>query len=447
MHTFNTLKKTDPLVHTIIRDEIKRQADTLMLIPSENYASQAVEEALGSAFGNKYAEGYPTRRYYQGNEFADQIEALCVERAKALFGVPYVNVQPHSGSPANLAVEIATLEPGDTFMGLALSAGGHLTHGARFTAGSKFFKSVQYEVTPDGFLDYDAIEKLALAEKPKLIIAGTTAYPRIIDWKRFAAIAKKVNAWLMADIAHLAGLVAGGAYPSPVAYADIITTTTHKSLRGPRGAMIMITEKGLLKDPTLPKKINSAIIPGIQGGPHLNSIAALAVALQEAHSPKFKRYAAHIIKNANVLSATLQKGGMRLTTGGTDSHLLVADMSPYGILGNTMAEACEAAGLVLNRNSVPFDPNPPFYPSGIRLGTPAVTSRAMRSKEMRMIAQWLLTIAHDVGEVAAADGHTTIAQKSAEIRSQIIKKTRSLAQIRVAVRTLCRAFPIPEQYI
>lgn len=446
MHTYKNLKKTDPLVYKLVCGEVNRQDDTLMMIPSENHASHAVEETLSSPFGNKYAEGYPGRRYYQGNEFADKIETLCQERAKDIFGVPYVNVQPHSGSPANLAVQVALLNPGDTFMGLALAAGGHLTHGAKYTSGHKFFRSVQYEVTKDGYLDYKSIEALALKEKPKLIIAGTTAYPRIIDWKKFAAIAKKVDAYLMADIAHLAGLIAGGAYPSPAPYVDIITTTTHKSLRGPRGAMIMVTAKGLKKDPELPKKINTAIIPGIQGGPHLNSIAALAVALKEAQSNKFRRYAQQILNNANVMAEQLSKSEFKLITGGTDSHLLVADMSEYGILGNTMAEGCEAAGIILNRNSVPFDPNPPFYPSGIRFGTPAITSRGMKSKEMKNIASWLKNIATDLSKTCSRLGYSIIDQKKPEVRSDIVSRAKSIKIIRKEVSSLCNKFPIPEVY-
>lgn len=441
------LKKTDPAVFKLIMSETKRQDDTLMMIPSENYASKAVEEALSSPFGNKYAEGYPGRRYYQGNEFADKIEKLCQDRASEIFKVPYVNVQPHSGSPANLAVQIAVLNPGDTYMGLSLSSGGHLTHGAKFTAGSKFFRSVQYEVTLDGFLDYKAIEKLATDEKPKLIIAGTTAYPRVIDWKKFSAIAKKVNAVLMADIAHLAGLIVGGAYPSPTPYVDIITTTTHKTLRGPRGAMIMITPKGMKRYPELAKKLNSSIIPGIQGGPHLNSIASLSVALQETKSPKFKKYAEAVITNAKILSNSLTNSGFKLITGGTDSHLLVADVSDFGLLGNTMAEACEVAGIVLNRNGVPFDPNPPFYPSGIRFGTPAITTRGMKKREMVVIAKWLLEIARSTSETAKKLGLSSTDQKSPENRKAILAKTKSLSSIRKEVLALCQKFPIPETFV
>lgn len=430
----------------IIDQESKRQAETLMMIASENYASQAVEESMSSPFGNKYAEGYAGRRYYQGNAYADEIERLCVERAMKIFDVPYVNVQPHSGSPANFAVQVALLNPGDTYMGLSLASGGHLTHGARFTAGSKFFHSVQYGVNAEGFLEYDEIEKLAVEAKPKLIIAGTTAYPRTIDWRKFSAIAKKVGAFLMADIAHLAGLVAAGVYPSPVPFVDIVTTTTHKTLRGPRGAMIMITKKGLKKDADLPKKINSAIIPGIQGGPHLNSISGIAVALKEAQSVKFQKYAAQIVINAKVLAEALTNEGFKLVTGGTDSHLLVANMAQYDILGNTMAEGCEAAGIVLNRNGVPHDPNPPFYPSGVRFGTPGLTTRNMKEKEMRLIASWLVVLARDLQHTAKKLKMSIEDQKRPENRAAIIRRSAHTKTIKLKTEALCKKFPIPQVY-
>jgi len=445
-HPYPNLKKTDAEILKLINGEMKRQADTLMMIPSENYASAAVEEALSSPLGNKYAEGYPGRRYYQGNEYVDAVELLCAKRAQELYDVAYANVQPHSGSPANFAVQTALLAPGETFMGLALAAGGHLTHGARLTAGSKFFNAVQYGVTADGLLDYSEIEALALKHKPKLIIAGTTAYPRIINWKKFALIAKKVGAYLMADIAHLAGLVAGGVYPSPAPYVDIITTTTHKTLRGPRGAMIMVTHKGLKKDADLPKKINSAIIPGIQGGPHLNAIAGIAVALKEAQSAKFNKYAQQVVANAKVCAQALTEEGFKLVTGDTDSHLLVANMAPYGILGNTMAEGCEAAHIILNRNSVPHDPNPPFYPSGIRFGTPGVTSRNMKEKEMRKIASWLVVIAHDLSETAQKLKMSIDDQRKPEHRKAILARSKYLKIVREKVIDLCKRYPVPETY-
>lgn len=445
-HPYPYLKKTDPDVYKLIALETKRQEHSLMMIPSENYASAAVEEALASPLGNKYAEGYPGRRYYQGNDYVDAVESLCVKRAQELYDVAYANVQPHSGSPANFAVQTALLASGETFMGLALASGGHLTHGARLTAGSKFFNAVQYAVTKDGVLDYDEIETLALKHKPKLIIAGTTAYPRVIHWKKFASIAKKTGAFLMADIAHLAGLVAGGAYPSPAPYVDIMTTTTHKTLRGPRGAIIMVTHKGLKKDPDLPKKINSAIIPGIQGGPHLNTIAGIAVALKEAQSAKFKKYSQQIIDNAKTCAQALTEEGFKLVTGGTDSHLMVADMSQYGILGNTMAEGCEVAHIILNRNTVPHDPNPPFYPSGIRFGTPGLTSRNMKEKEMRNIASWLVIIAQDLSETARKLHMSIDDQRNVEHRKAILTKSKYLKVIREKVIDLSKRYPVPESY-
>jgi glycine hydroxymethyltransferase len=380
------LKQTDPEMYALIKAEEKRQKESLMMIPSENIASRAVEEAVGSVLGNKYSEGYSGKRYYQGNHIIDQVEQLVISRAQKLFGVPFVNVQPHSGSPANFAVYTALLKPGETLMGLSLASGGHLTHGANMNASSRYFKSVQYNVDKDGNMDYKEIMALAKKEKPKVIIAGTTAYSRLIDWKKFAEIAKSVNAFLMADISHIAGLVVAGVYPSPVPYVDIVTTTTHKTLRGPRGAMIMVTDNGMKKDPDLGKKINSAIIPGIQGGPHNNAIAGIGVALKEDSSPKYKKYCEQVLKNAQALAEGLKNHCFELVSGGTDSHLLLVDIRNKKLLGNTLAEGCDAAGIVFNRNGVPFDPNPPFYPSGIRLGTPGITSRGMKEKDMRKIA-------------------------------------------------------------
>jgi len=445
-HKYPHLQHTDKAVLKLIQLETKRQADTLMMIPSENYASKAVEEAMSSPFGNKYAEGYAGRRYYQGNEFADEIEKLCVERAKKIFDVPYVNVQPHSGSPANFAVEMALLDPGDTFMGLSLASGGHLTHGARFTAGSKFFRSMQYGVTLEGFLDYDEIERLAIEAKPKLIIAGTTAYPRTIDWRKFAAIAKKVGAYLMADIAHLAGLVAGGTYPSPAPYVEHHYNYDTQNPAWTSGRHDMVTKKGMKKDVDLPKKINSTIIPGIQGGPHLNSIAGIAVALKEAQSVKFQKYTSQIVVNAKALAQALTDDGFKLVTGGTDSHLIVADMAQYDILGNTMAEGCEIAGIVLNRNAVPNDPNPPFYPSGIRFGTPGLTTRNMKEREMKVIASWLVLVARDLQHTAKKLKMNIEDQKRPENRAAIVRKSKYLKTIREKSETLCKKFPIPEIY-
>src|SRR3989344_3982935 len=381
------LKKQDKEIADLIKKEIKRQEETLMMIPSENIASSAVEEAVGSQLENKYAEGYAFKRYYQGQEVIDKIETLVIERAKKLFNVPYANVQPYSGSPANFEVYNAVLNPGDKIMGLSLSFGGHLTHGSSASATSKYFRSVQYELGKDGYIDYKNLMQLALKEKPKILVAGTTAYPRTLNWEKFYEIAEKVGAYLLCDISHIAGLIAGGAYPSPVNYSHIITTTTHKTLRGPRGAIIMVTKKGLAKDSLLPKKIDRSVFPQLQGGPHINTIAGIGVALKEASKNSFKIYAKQIINNAKALADTLNKEGFNLVSGGTDSHLILTDLTNYKILGNTAAEGLEEAGIVLNYNTVPFDPNPPFYPSGIRLGTPAITSRGMKEKEMQLIGK------------------------------------------------------------
>jgi glycine hydroxymethyltransferase len=377
----------------LIEQEEKRQTETLMLIPSENYQSKEVREAVGSVLANKYAEGYPGRRYYQGNEVVDEIEKLAIERAKKLFKVPHVNVQPFSGSPANSTVMFALLEPGDTIMGMSLSSGGHLTHGQpKITFSGKYFRSTQYELDVKGKLNYLRIGRLAKKEKPKLIIAGTTSYPNKLNWKKFAEIADSVGAYLMADISHVVGLIVGGVYPSPFPYVDIVTTTTHKTLRGPRGAMIMVTAKGLKKDKELAEKIDKAVFPGMQGGPHMNSIAGIAVALEEASKPGFKVYAEQVVTNAKTLAEELTKNKLTLVCGGTESHLLVVDLRPQGLSGNVVAEALEVAGIIVNRNSVPHDIMPPYYPSGIRLGTPAVTTQGMKVTEMKQIAEWIVQV-------------------------------------------------------
>lgn len=381
---------TDPEVYKLIKAEDKRQKEVLEMIPSENYASSAVLEALGTSLNNKYSEGYPKKRYYQGNKVADEVEILAQDRAKKLFGVPYVNVQPLSGSVMNLAVYFALLEPmKGKIMGLSLAFGGHLTHGAKLTASSTFYKSVQYTLGKDGTLDYNAIEKQALEEKPNIIVCGFTAYPRTVDFKKFASIADKVGAYLLADVSHIAGLIASGAHPSPVPYAHIVTTTTHKTLRGPRGGMIMVTDKGLAKNPDLGKKIDSAIIPGLQGGPHDNQTAAIAVALKEASSTSFKKYATQIVKNSQALAAELSKKGYNLVSGGSDNHLLLIDLGNKNVNGAFAAYALECGNIILNKNAVPNDPMPPFYPSGIRLGTPAITTRGLKEKDMKKVAEWI----------------------------------------------------------
>lgn len=441
------LKKADEEIFNLIQKERLRLERTLMMIPSENYTSRAVEEAVGSGFGNKYAEGYPLKRFYQGQKYADKLELLVIERAKMLFGVPHVNVQPYSGSPANFAVYHALLNPGETIMGLSLAFGGHLTHGAAVSATSRYFKSVQYELGKDCKLDYVQIRKLAKEHKPKILVAGVTAYPRLVDWKAFADIADEIGAYLLTDISHLSGLVVGDAYPSPVRYAHVITTTTHKTLRGPRGALIMVTEKGLKKDSLLPEKIDKSVFPGLQGGPHLNSIAGIGVALHEAAQPSFKKYAKQIVRNAKSLAEEMNKQGFSLIAGGTDSHLILADVRPFSLLGNTAAEALEAIGIVLNKNAVPWDPNPPFYPSGIRLGTPGVTSRNMKEHEMVIIAKAMGDTLRAVSKTKKRMKVTSISEKKKSVRSEIIKETEELAIHIKTIATLAENFPIPASYL
>ncbi len=439
----NSLKKTDLQIYNLVKKEEKRQKDVLEMIPSENYASRAVMEAMGTVLGNKYSEGYPKKRYYQGNEVIDRVEQLAQERAKKLFGVPYVNVQPHSGSPANLAVYVALLEPlKGKIMGLALAFGGHLTHGQPVSATGKFFKSVQYTLGKDGYLDYDAIEKQAEKEKPDIIVCGFTAYPRIIDFKRFAKIADKVGAYLMADISHITGLVVAGVHPSPVPYVHIVTTTTHKTLRGPRGAMIMVTEKGLKKNPELPKLIDSAIIPGLQGGPHDNQTAAIAVALLEASKPAFKKYGAQIIKNAAVLAKELTGYGFDLVSGGTDNHLLLIDLSSKKVNGAVAALALEVAGIVVNKNAVPNDSMPPFYPSGIRLGTPAITTRGMKERDMVKIAKWINEAVKEISGEQLPDNKEKRSEFWKEFRKRVVKNKKLLG-IAKEVKSFCQKFPTP----
>ena len=377
------LSTTDPEIASLVDAEAERQSQKIRLIPSENYVSKAVLEATGTVLTNKYSEGYPGRRYYEGQQVIDQVETIAIERAKALFGVEHANVQPYSGSPANLAVYFAFVKPGDKVMGMALPMGGHLTHGAPPTLSGKWLHPVQYGVRKEtGRVDMDEVRDLAKTERPKVIVCGGTAIPRTIDFPAFASIAEEVNAILLADIAHIAGLVAGGAHPTPVGHAPVITTTTHKTLRGPRGAMILTTAEHA-------KKIDSAIMPGLQGGPHNHTTAAIAVALKEAAQPEFKSYAQNIVSNAKVLAEELMARGFDLISGGTDNHLILIDLTNKGVRGKPAAKALDRAGLELNFNAVPFDPRPPANPSGLRIGTPSVTSRGMGPNEMREIARWM----------------------------------------------------------
>jgi glycine hydroxymethyltransferase len=377
------LSVSDPQVHELVRKEERRQADKIRLIPSENYVSRAVLEASGSIFANKYSEGYAQKRYYEGQQNVDPLEALAQERACALFGAEHANVQPYSGSPANLAVYLAFLKPGDKVMGLALPMGGHLTHGWNVSITGKFFQSVQYGVRKDtGRIDMDEVRDLARRERPLLIWAGGTAYSRHWDFAAFAEIAKEVGARFAVDMAHIAGLIAGGAHPTPIPYADVVTTTTHKTLRGPRGGMI------LCKQPYA-SPIDKAVFPGLQGGPHDQTTAGIAVALHEAAQPAFKQYAHNVVANAKTLAAELMARGFHVISGGTDNHLILIDLTNKNVSGKIAAKALDKAGLELNYNSVPYDTRKPFDPSGIRLGTPSVTSRGMGETEMKLIAGWI----------------------------------------------------------
>jgi glycine hydroxymethyltransferase len=380
------LKQTDGAVEGLLQKELEYQQKTLRLIASENYASRAVMEATGSILTNKYAEGYPGKRYYAGNQYVDQVEILAIERAKKLFGTGHANVQPHAGASANIAAFYAFLDVGDKFMGLDLANGGHLTHGSPVNFSGKWFKPCAYMVDKKTeALDYDDIRKRALAERPKLIICGYTAYPLVIDFKAFREICNETGAVLMADISHFAGLVAGGAYPSPAQYADVITTTTHKTLRGPRGAMIMCPQANA-------QKVDKAIFPGMQGGPLEHCIAAKAVCFHEALQPEFRTYAAQVVKNAKALADELAARGLRLVAGGTETHLILVDLTPKGVTGKDAQMALEEAGIITNRNAIPFDPRPPFVTSGLRVGSAALTTRGMMESEMRHVGQLIVKV-------------------------------------------------------
>jgi glycine hydroxymethyltransferase len=440
----NNLRKTDPQIYELIRAEERRQRDVLEMIPSENYTSKAVMEALGTVLTNKYSEGFVGRRYYQGNAVIDSVESLAQERAKRLFGVPYVNVQALSGAPANSAVYLAVLENGEKLMGLSLAMGGHITHGHKLGISGRLFSFAHYALNEKKeVLDYDAIALQVKKEKPKLLICGFTAYPRIIDFKRFAEIADSVGAYLMADVSHITGLIVAGVHPSPVPYAHIVTTTTHKTLRGPRGALIMVTEKGLAKNPDLPKKIESAIIPGLQGGPHDNQTAAIAVALKEATSSGFKKYGGQIVKNARALAEELIRFDFDLVSGGTDNHLILIDLRNKNVNGRVAAIALEVGGIVLNYNGVPGDAMPPLYASGIRLGTPAITTRGMKEREMKKIAKWYFEVVEEVrGRELPKDDKEKRGDLMKEYRKDIAGNKR-LSAIAKEVKEFCAGFPVP----
>ena len=407
------LERTDPEIARLIQQEETRQFESIRLIPSENYVSHAVLEATGTILTNKYSEGYAGKRYYEGQEFIDPIESIAQERAKRLFGADHANVQPYSGSPANLAIYYAFLEPGDKVMGMSLPHGGHLTHGWRVNFSARYYRSVQYTVDPVTHrINYDQVRELAKQERPKLIFSGATAYPREFDFKAFGEIAQEVGARFVADIAHISGLIVAGVHQSPIPYADAVMTTTHKTLRGPRGAMIMCKAEHA-------DAIDRAVFPALQGGPHNHTTAAIAVALREASTPEFKAYGQQIVHNAKALAEALLSHGFTLISGGTDNHLMLIDMTSKGVTGKQASRALARAGIETNANTIPYDPRRPFDPSGVRIGTPAVTSRGMHESEMQRIAGWIDQVVRDVKDEALQ------------------------ARIRDEVREFCRTFPCP----
>jgi len=413
----NALEQYDPQIYELIRQEAARQSGSIRLIPSENYVSKAVMLASGSCLTNKYAEGYPGRRYYEGQQVTDLIERMAQERAKKLFKAEHANVQPYSGSVANLAAYAALINPGDTIMGMSLSHGGHLTHGWKVSLTSKFYNSVPYPVNTDtGMLDFDQIEELAKKHRPKIIISGATAYPREIDFEIFSQIAKKVDAYLVSDIAHIAGLVVAGIHKSPVPYADVVSTTTHKTLRGPRGGMLLCKEEHA-------KNVDKAVFPGLQGGPHMHTMTAIAVAMAEADTPEFVAYAGQIVKNSKAMAEKLLEYGFDLVTGGTDNHLILIDLRNKNIPGKKLAKALDRARIVTNYNTIPGDPAPPMNPNGLRIGTPAITTRGFKQEQAKQIADFINTVAENI------DNESVIEKVGKE------------------VLLLCSQFPVPEHFI
>jgi len=402
------IKDVDLEVYNAIVKEEKRQEEGIELIASENFVSKAVMEAAGSVFTNKYAEGYPGKRYYGGCVNADVVESLAIERLKQVFGAKYANVQPHSGSQANMGVYVALLEAGDKILGMSLSAGGHLTHGYKINFSGKNYIGLEYGLNPETeLIDYEAVREIALREKPKMIVAGASAYSRIIDFRRFREIADEIGAYLMVDMAHIAGLVATGLHPNPIEYADVVTSTTHKTLRGPRGGIILTNNEEIAK------KIDKTIFPGIQGGPLVHIIAAKAVAFKEALSPEYKKYQEQVAKNAKVLSEELVKGGLRIVSGGTDNHLMLVDLRPMGVTGKLAEAKLEEAGITCNKNAIPNDPEKPFVTSGIRLGTPAITARGFKEEETRQVAQFILTVLGNIND----------SEKIAQVKEEVLKLT------------------------
>ncbi len=406
------LKEVDPKIHDLIGQELARQTGQLEMIASENFASPAVMEAEGSVLMNKYAEGYPGRRYYGGCEIVDQVEELAIERLKVLFGAEYANVQPHSGTQANMAVYFAMLEPGDTILSMNLSHGGHLSHGSPVNFSGRLYKVVHYGVSRETeTIDYEEVRQLALEHRPQMIVAGASAYPRVIDFEAFRMIADEVGAMLMVDMAHIAGLVAAGIHPSPVPFAEFVTSTTHKTMRGPRGGFILAKER-------FARVIDKTVFPGIQGGPHMNIIAAKAVCFEEALAPEFKTYQQQVVANARALAQVLAQAGFRLISGGTDNHLILVDLTGHGLTGAEAEKALEKAGITVNKNAIPFDPLPPKVTSGIRIGTPAVTTRGLKEKEIEMVGEWMVAVLRD---------H---------------ENESLLKDIRAKVKRLCEEFPL-----
>ena len=400
------IKNCDLEVYNAIVEEEKRQEEGIELIASENFVSKAVMEAASSVFTNKYAEGYPEKRYYGGCANADTVEQLAIDRLKKIFGAKFANVQPHSGSQANMGVYVSLLEAGDKILGMGLSLGGHLTHGYKINFSGKNYVGIEYGLNPETeMLDYDEIRRLAIQEKPQIIVAGASAYSRVIDFKKFREIADEVGAYLMVDMAHIAGLVAAGEHPNPMEYADIVTSTTHKTMRGPRGGIILTNNEEIAK------KIDKAIFPGIQGGPLMHIIAAKAVAFKEALSPEFKEYQKQVVKNAKAMADALVKGGLRIVSGGTDNHLMLVDLRPKGVTGKMAEEGLEKAGITCNKNSIPNDPEKPFITSGVRLGTPAITARGMKEDEAVQIAEMIIKVLENVNDD----------EKIAEVKNEVLK--------------------------
>ncbi len=439
------LHAQDDQIAKLIDGEEKRQREGLEMIPSENIVSQAVHEAIGSVLENKYAEGYPGKRYYTGNEFVDQIETICRERAKELFGVPFVNVQPYSGSPANLEILASIMQPGDVALSQELSHGGHLSMGQVASFTGKYYRTEYYHINDDGEIDFVELAKIARRVKPKLIWSGGTAYTRVFKWEKYAEIADEVGAFFVADISHIGGLVAGGAHPSPVPYAHVIMTTTHKTIRGPRGAMIMVTQKGLDKDPELPRRVDYAVFPGHQGGPHMNKIAGIAVALKEAMAPEFKQYTRQIVTNAAALAKRLSEHGFSLVGNGSENHMVWIDLRNKGLAGWEVHTGLEMANIFGNKQTIPSEPNSPFFPSGYRLGTPTLTTRGMKEKEMVQVADFInegveILRKHYIKDIASPDKKTAAAARK-QFRAELSDDS-DLKALKARVVTFASGFPV-----